>query len=41
VVCATSGLQGKEGEVMRVALKYCLPMTLFVGVLGWLVTVVM
>jgi lactate permease len=41
VVCATSGLQGKEGEVMRIALKYCLPMTLFVGVLGWLVTVLM
>jgi lactate permease len=41
VVCATAGLQGKEGEVMRVALKYCLPMTLFIGVIGWLTTVVM
>jgi len=36
VVCATAGLQGREGEVMRVALKYCLPMTLLMGLLGWL-----
>jgi L-lactate permease len=36
VVCATAGLQGKEGEVMRVAMKYCLPLTLLMGVLGWL-----
>ncbi len=36
VACATAGLQGREGEVMRVALKYCLPMTLLVGLLGWL-----
>jgi lactate permease len=39
VVCATAGLVGKEGEVMRVALKYCLPMTLLMGVLGWLAIV--
>jgi len=38
VVCATAGLQGREGEVMRVALKYCLPMTLLMGLLGWLAT---
>lgn len=36
VVCATAGLQGREGEVMRVALKYSLPMTLLMGLLGWL-----
>jgi lactate permease len=36
VVCATAGLQGKEGEVMGVAMKYCLPLTLLMGVLGWL-----
>jgi lactate permease len=36
VACATAGLQGREGEVMRVALKYCLPMTLLMGLLGWL-----
>jgi lactate permease len=36
VVCATAGLQGREGEVMRIALKYCLPMTLLMGLLGWL-----
>ena len=36
VVCATAGLQGREGEVMRVALKYCLPMTLLTGLLGWI-----
>jgi len=35
VVCATAGLQGKEGDVMRVALKYCIPMTLLMGLLGW------
>jgi lactate permease len=39
VVCATAGLQGREGEVMRVALKYCLPMTLLMGLLGWLAVV--
>jgi len=39
VVCATAGLQGKEGEVMRVAMKYCLPMTLLMGLLGWLAIV--
>ena len=36
IACATAGLQGREGEVMRVALKYCLPMTLLMGLLGWL-----
>jgi len=36
VVCATAGLQGREGEVMRIALKYCLPMTLLMGLLGWI-----
>lgn len=36
VVCATAGLQGREGEVMRVALTYCLPMTLLMGLLGWI-----
>ena len=41
VVCATAGLQGKEGEVMRVALKYCLPLTLLMGVLGWLAVVLL
>lgn len=35
VACATAGLQGKEGEVMRVAIRYCLPMTLLMGLLGW------
>ncbi len=37
VACSTAGLQGKEGEVMREALKYCLPMTALMGVLGWIV----
>ena len=41
VVCATAGLQGKEGEVMRVALKYCVPLTLLMGVLGWLAVVLL
>jgi lactate permease len=35
VGCATAGLKGNEGEVMRLALRYCLPMTLLMGVLGW------
>jgi lactate permease len=39
VVCATAGLAGREGEVMRVALKYCLPMTLLMGVLGWVAAI--
>ena len=35
VACATAGLQGKEGEVMALVLRYCLPMTLIIGLLGW------
>jgi lactate permease len=35
VACATAGLQGKEGEIMRLTLKYCIPMTLLVSLLGW------
>lgn len=34
--CATAGLHGREGEVMRLTLRYCLPMTLATGLLGWL-----
>ncbi|MGH7847939.1 MAG: L-lactate permease [Candidatus Binatia bacterium] len=35
VASATAGLQGKEGEVIHCTLKYCLGMTLFIGLLGW------
>ncbi len=35
VGCATAGLRGHEGEVMRLTLRYCLPMTLLMGILGW------
>lgn len=35
VACSTAGLQGKEGEVMGAAMKYCIPLTLFIGLLGW------
>ncbi|MBI2201859.1 MAG: L-lactate permease, partial [Armatimonadetes bacterium] len=35
VGCATAGLKGNEGEVMRLTLRYCLPMTLLMGLLGW------
>jgi lactate permease len=35
VACATAGLQGKEGEVMALTIRYCLPMTLVIGLLGW------
>ncbi|MFQ5883450.1 MAG: L-lactate permease, partial [Candidatus Methylomirabilales bacterium] len=34
VACATAGLQGKEGEVMWVAIRYCLPLTLLIGIMG-------
>jgi lactate permease len=37
VGCATVGLSGSEGEVMRLTLRYCLPMTIAVGLLGWAV----
>jgi lactate permease len=37
VACATAGLQGKEGEVMRLVMRYCLPMTALIGLLGWVV----
>jgi lactate permease len=37
VACATAGLQGKEGEVMREAMKYCLPMIALIGALGWVI----
>jgi lactate permease len=36
VACATAGLQGKEGEVMRLVMRYCLPMTVIIGLLGWI-----
>jgi L-lactate permease len=35
VACATAGLQGREGDVIRLTLKYCVPMTLLVSLLGW------
>ena len=35
VACATAGLQGREGEVLSVAMKYCLPITFLISVLGW------
>jgi lactate permease len=35
VACATAGLQGREGEIMRLTLKYCVPMTLLMSLLGW------
>jgi lactate permease len=37
VASATAGLQGKEGEVIRCTLKYCLSITLCIGLLGWVV----
>ncbi|MFQ5848519.1 MAG: L-lactate permease [Candidatus Methylomirabilales bacterium] len=37
VACATAGLQGKEGEVMGVTMRYCLPLTLLIGILGWVI----
>ena len=37
VGCATAGLRGNEGEVMRLTLRYCLPMTLLMGILGWVI----
>lgn len=36
VACATVGLVGREGEVMALSLRYCLPLVAAVGVLGWL-----
>jgi L-lactate permease len=36
VACATAGLQGREGEIMRVTLKYCIPMVLLMSLLGWI-----
>jgi lactate permease len=36
VACATAGLQGREGEVMRLAMTYCLPLTALMGLLGWM-----
>jgi lactate permease len=35
VACATAGLQGKEGEVMGLVIRYCLPLTVVIGLLGW------
>jgi len=35
VGCATAGLRGNEGEVMRLTIRYCLPMVLLLGLLGW------
>ncbi len=37
VACATAGLQGKEGEVIKSAMRYCLPLTLLLGLLGWFI----
>lgn len=37
VACATAGLQGREGEVLALAMKYCIPITLFISLLGWLI----
>jgi len=37
IACATAGLQGKEGEVMGLVMRYCLPMTVLIGLLGWVV----
>jgi lactate permease len=37
VGCATAGLRGNEGEVMRLTLRYCLPMVFLTGLLGWLI----
>lgn len=40
VACATAGLQGKEGEVIGVVMKYCLSLTLLTGILGWILLTV-
>jgi L-lactate permease len=40
IACATAGLERREGEVMRVARKYCLPMTFLMGLLGRLANLV-
>jgi L-lactate permease len=37
VACATPGLQGREGEVMRLTLKYCLALIFITSLIGWLV----
>jgi len=37
LACATAGLQGREGEVMRLTLKYCLALIFITSLIGWLV----
>jgi lactate permease len=35
VACATVGLAGREGEVLALTLRYCLPLVAAAGILGW------
>ena len=36
VACATVGLAGREGEVIGLTLRYCLPLVSALGILGWI-----
>ncbi|MBI3327527.1 MAG: L-lactate permease [Nitrospinae bacterium] len=37
VACATVGLAGREGEVIGLTLRYCLPLVSAMGILGWII----
>ena len=39
VGCSTAGIKGKDGDVLRVTLLYCLAFCLLIGLITWIISI--